>query len=117
MVRCQTRSSADDLLELHDRADWTKQDDVSAGRDVNACREELGGRGDHRRVLLGIDEVAEMLTAHIAFIRNDPHHVMGVLASKSLLIKGFMPPPAVAGLRPIAVAAAGLPGSGRASWS
>jgi len=37
--------------------------------------------------------------------------------AKSLLIKGFMPPPAVAGLRPIAVAAAGLPGSGRASWS
>src|SRR6266545_4877531 len=39
------------------------------------------------------------------------------LSAESLLIKGFMPPPAVAGLRPIAVAAAGLPGSGRASWS
>jgi hypothetical protein len=78
----QPRATADHLLEHRHRADGPKEHNVLDRRQVYACREHLRSRRDHRRVALGVREVAEVTDTDLSLHQPAAREVLGQLLDK-----------------------------------
>jgi hypothetical protein len=76
-VFAQAGAAADDLLEQRHGLDVLVQHDELAGLRVHPGAHELGGGGDHRVGLFGVDEVVELALA-FGVVAGDLHHVFGL---------------------------------------
>ena len=77
-VLVDARTPSYDLLELRERANVGIEDDQLAGLCIDAGGHQLGGRGDHRVTLVGVDKGVEVAFA-LFVVSRDLHDVFAVL--------------------------------------
>ena len=79
VVVADARAAPDDLLEFAHRADDAREHDVLAGRRINAGRQQLRRREDHRRLRFDVLEAAEVAAPDVPFVRRHAADVIGIL--------------------------------------
>ena len=79
VVVAQPGAAADDLLELHHRADHPRKHHVLAGGRAHAGGEQLRGGQDHRTERLDVLKAAQVAAPGISLVRGYPAHVVGEL--------------------------------------
>src|SRR5690348_819102 len=78
VVLVDTRTAADDLLELGHRLDVLVENDQLAGLRIHAGGHQLAGGGDDRVALFRIDEVVQLGLA-LVLVTGDAHDVLAAL--------------------------------------